>query len=63
MKRILLSILLLIGVITNLSASLKPTLLFYCGITMVKPMLEISKIIEKKQNCKIKIIQGGSKDL
>ena len=41
----------------------KPTLLFYCGITMVKPMTEISKIIEKKHNCKIKIIQGGSKDL
>ena len=48
---------------TNLIASSKPTLLFYCGITMVKPMVEISKIIEKKYNCTIKIIQGGSKDL
>ncbi len=47
----------------NLVASSKPTLLFYCGITMVKPMVEISKIIEKKHNCNIKIIQGGSKDL
>ena len=41
----------------------KPELLFYCGITMVKPMEEISKIIEKRENCIIRIIQGGSKDL
>ena len=41
----------------------KPTLLFYCGITMVKPMKEISNIIEKKYNCKIEILQGASKDL
>ncbi len=41
----------------------KPTLLFYCGITMVKPMAAISKIIEKKYNCTIKIMQGGSKNL
>ncbi|MEA3498869.1 MAG: substrate-binding domain-containing protein [Campylobacterota bacterium] len=63
MKKILLTILLVCGVTVNLSASNKPTLLFYCGITMVKPMVEISKIIEKKHNCTIKIIQGGSKDL
>lgn len=47
----------------SLFATAKPTLLFYCGITMVTPMEEISKIIEKKDNCNIKIIQGGSKDL
>lgn len=41
----------------------KPTLLFYCGITMVKPMKEIAKVIEKKHNSIIKISQGGSKDL
>lgn len=41
----------------------KPNLIFYCGITMVKPMTEISKIIEKKHNCTIKILQGGSQDL
>lgn len=41
----------------------KPTLLFYCGITMVKPMTEIAKIMEKKHNCTIKISQGGSQDL
>jgi len=59
MKKIVFSLLFSI----SLFASSKPTLLFYCGITMVTPMKEISKIIEKKHNCKIKIIQGGSKDL
>jgi molybdate transport system substrate-binding protein len=48
---------------TLLFSAQKPTLLFYCGITMVKPMKEIAKIIEKKHNCNIKISQGGSKDL
>jgi len=41
----------------------KPNLLVYCGITMVKPIREISKVIEKKYNCVIKIVQGGSQDL
>ena len=41
----------------------KDELLFYCGITMVKPMHKIANIIEKKYNVKIKIIQGGSGDL
>jgi len=41
----------------------KDELLFYCGITMVKPMSKIAHIIENKYNVKIKIIQGGSGDL
>ena len=41
----------------------KDELLFYCGITMVKPMNKIANIIEKKYDVKIKIIQGGSGDL
>jgi len=41
----------------------KEELLFYCGITMVKPMSKIAQIIEKKYNVNIKIIQGGSGDL
>jgi molybdate transport system substrate-binding protein len=45
------------------SSENKKELLFYCGITMVKPISEIAKIIEEKHNCKIKITQGGSKDL
>jgi len=38
-------------------------LLFYCGTTMAAPMREIADRIEKKHACKIKIIQGGSRDL
>jgi molybdate transport system substrate-binding protein len=44
-------------------ANSKPNLIVYCGITMVKPIKEIAKIIEKKHNCDITISQGGSKDL
>ncbi len=41
----------------------KPKMIIYCGITMVKPIKEISRIIEKEKNCEIIISQGGSKDL
>ena len=63
MKKIFLLLTSLILLSTLSFAKSNKTLLFYCGITMVKPMIEISKIIEKKHNCKIQIIQGGSKDL
>ncbi len=48
---------------TLVMAKEKPTLLFYCGITMVKPIKEMTRIIEKRYNCIIKISQGGSKNL
>lgn len=48
---------------SSLLAQSKPTLIFYCGTTMVKPIKEMARIIEKKHNCIIKISQGGSKDL
>lgn len=60
--RIVLTLLLTFIVQTNLFAQ-KPTLIFYCGITMVKPITKMAKIIEDKYNCIIKISQGGSKDL
>jgi len=41
----------------------KKELLIYCGTTMIKPMLEIKKIIEKQENCKIYISKGGSGNL
>lgn len=60
---ILKSILILsISAISLFSAD-KPQLLFYCGITMVKPMQVIATEFEKSNNCSIKIIQGGSEDL
>lgn len=44
-------------------ANTKNELLFYIGITMVKPVDELAKKFEKLHNCKIKILQGGSQDL
>ena len=41
----------------------KPELLVYCGITMVKPMTEIARIIEKKHDVSVTLSQGGSEDL
>lgn len=41
----------------------QPELLFYVGITMVKPMTELAKRFELKEGVKIKILQGGSEDL
>ena len=57
MKKIILSLFLVASLFGQ------DELLFYCGITMVKPMHKIATIIEKKYNVKIKIIQGGSGDL
>ena len=54
--------LLLIGLLSSFLLA-KEELLFYCGITMVKPMTKIAKVIEKKDDVIIKIIQGGSGDL
>jgi molybdate transport system substrate-binding protein len=41
----------------------KPELLIYCGITMANPMKAIAEVIEREQNVKILINQGGSLDL
>ncbi len=48
---------------TFLHAEVKNELLFYVGITMVKPVNELAKNFEKTHNCTIKILQGGSQDL
>ena len=44
-------------------AKVKSELLFYVGITMVKPVNELVNNFEKENDCKIKILQGGSQDL
>lgn len=41
----------------------KTELLLYCGITMVRPMTEIVRAFEKRENVRIAIAQGGSEDL
>ncbi|WP_321312589.1 substrate-binding domain-containing protein [Halarcobacter sp.] len=61
-NKIILSLLLTFIFSINLYAN-KPILILYSGVTMVKPMKEIAKIIEEKYNCIIKVSQGSSKDL
>jgi len=41
----------------------KKELLIYCGITMIRPMSEIARIIENQEGCKIIILKGGSGNL
>lgn len=59
----------LVAVVIFMPASLsfaqseKPELLLYCGITMVRPMTEIARLFEQRENAKITIAQGGSEDL
>jgi molybdate transport system substrate-binding protein len=45
------------------AAADQPELLVYTGVTMVKPMTEIAKIIEEQEGCTITIKSGGSGDL
>ena len=44
-------------------AEKKKELLIYSGITMIRPMTEIAKIIEEQENCQITIIKDGSGNL
>lgn len=53
----------IIAVFSYTFAQTKPNLIFYCGITMVKPITEMAKIIEERYNCNINISQGASNDL
>lgn len=45
---------------TSASAQAPEKLVVYCGITMLKPMVEISKIFEKDHECRVIFIKGGS---
>jgi molybdate transport system substrate-binding protein len=38
-------------------------LLVYCGITMVRPMTEIARLLESRDGVRVQIAQGGSEDL
>jgi len=60
--KILKSFVVILILATSLFAK-KPTLIFYCGVTMAPAMSKIAKIVEQKEHCKIKIIQGGSQNL
>ena len=38
-------------------------MLIYCGITMIRPMTEISRAFEQRESVRITLAQGGSEDL
>lgn len=40
-----------------------PSLLIYCGITMVRPITELARQFEQREKVRIDIAQGGSEDL
>lgn len=46
-----------------LAQSAKSEFLLYCGITMVRPMTEITQAFGQREKIKIVIAQGGSEDL
>nr|WP_319492147.1 substrate-binding domain-containing protein [uncultured Desulfobacter sp.] len=61
-KKITCSIVFLFVVMPSLLWAADSTckLVIYCGITMVKPMVEISKDFEKDTGCKVQFVKGGS---
>ena len=38
-------------------------LVVYCGVTMVKPMSEIAAKFEARENCKVRVVKGGTGEL
>ena len=49
--------------IVGQAAAEKPEMLIYCGITMIRPMTEIARKFEQRENVKVTLSQGGSEDL
>ncbi len=60
--KIILTLLLTFICTSNLFAK-KAVLIFYSGISIIKPMKEMAKIIEDKYNCIIMFSQSNSNDL
>jgi len=53
----------MVQVASVLAAPAKAEMLIYCGITMIRPMTEISHLFEQRENVKVTLAQGGSEDL
>ncbi len=63
-KKLLNSVLVALLLVAPLQARAEePEMLLYCGITMVKPMTEITKLFTKREGVRILVSQGGSEDL
>lgn len=51
------------ALLSTASLAQEPTLIIYCGITMVRPITELARSFEQREKVSIKISQGGSEDL
>ena len=54
---------LLLPAAASAAEAAKSEMLIYCGITMIRPMTEIARQFEQRENVKISLAQGGSEDL
>lgn len=61
--RVLLRILPVLFLFLSNAALAATDMLIYCGITMIRPMTEIARAFEQRENVKITLAQGGSEDL
>ncbi len=62
LKKMFIAILILVFGVSSYAKE-KKELVFYIGITMIKPVQELVERFEEKHGCKIRILQGGSQDL
>jgi molybdate transport system substrate-binding protein len=53
----------LLAAVPALAQQTRTDMLIYCGITMIRPMTEISRAFEQREAVKITLAQGGSEDL
>lgn len=63
LRQLVIPLMLLAAPALTLAQTSPPDMLLHCGITMVRPMTEIAKLFEERENVKILIVQGGSEDL
>lgn len=59
-KTIWLMVLILFLIPVSVYSQTSDKLIIYCGITMLKPMVELSKEFEQKHECKVQFVKGGS---
>lgn len=62
-KTLLAAVLTLFSAGAALAQQARSEMLLYCGITMIRPMTEIARAFEQRENVKMTLAQGGSEDL
>lgn len=62
-KSLAIACLALLPILPASTLAAKPEMLIYCGITMVRPMTDLARSFEQREEVKITLAQGGSEDL